>query len=120
MGKMFASALVARFFALCWREGRDPDETYIGLDRLLPQHNRDDMATLEQVEVCLAHGIVADSHNVASASMVSANGFDTKAIHANWKHQSAHHDMILPVRYNGVMTNYAVSARNGYHKTEKT
>ena len=119
--KMFASALVARFFALCWIEEREPDKTYVGLDRLLPQKNEDDMKTVSKVEVCLANGIVANAQKEAFATKTLEGGFDPKAIHANWEHQSAHHDMILPVRYKQGkrQTNYAVSARNGHHKTEQ-
>ncbi|CAB9503496.1 expressed unknown protein [Seminavis robusta] len=124
--KTFASALVARFFSLCWMKGLDPGNTYIGLDELLPQQEENLAAikTLKRVEVCLVNGISANAKKevFATKAILDERGFDSKAIHANWEHKSAHHDLILPVRFKGDSEDhmlYAVSARNGHHKTEK-
>lgn len=124
--KMFASALVARFFSLCWMKGLDPKNTYIGLDELLPQkeENLDDIKTLKRIEVCLVNGISANAEKevFASNATLEEREFDPRAIHANWKHSSAHHDLVLPVRFKkGGRKHhmlYAVSARNGHHKTK--
>ncbi|KAG7355452.1 hypothetical protein IV203_000138 [Nitzschia inconspicua] len=124
--KMFASALVARFFSLCWMKGLDPKNSYIGLDELLPQieENSADIKTLERVEVCLVNGISANAEKevFASKATLEEQEFDPKAIHANWEHSSAHHDLVLPVRLKKGDSKhhmlYAVSARNGHHKTE--
>ncbi|KAG7361853.1 hypothetical protein IV203_036954 [Nitzschia inconspicua] len=124
--KMFASALVARFFSLCWMKGLDPKNTYIGLDELLPQkeENLADIKTLEGVEVCLVNGISANAEKevFATKATLEEQEFDPKAIHANWEHSSAHHDLVLPVRFKKGDSKhhmlYAVSARNGHHKTE--
>lgn len=59
--KMFASALVARFFALCWIKDWEPETTYIGLDELQRQNIGNAMATLTTVQVCLANGIKAST-----------------------------------------------------------
>lgn len=124
--KMFASALVARFFSLCWMKGLDPKNTYIGLDELLPQkeENLADIKTLERVEVCLVNGISANAEKevFATKATLEEREFDPRAIHANWEHSSAHHDLILPVRLKKGHSKhhmlYAVSARNGHHQTE--
>lgn len=90
------------------------------MDELLPQANTYDMATLNTVEVCLAHGLIA-SKKEEFATKIPRQGLNANAIYGNWNAEtSAHHDMILPVRYTLTKkaTTFAVSTRNGHHKTE--
>jgi hypothetical protein len=116
--KMFASALVARFFVICWKEGKEPETHFVPLHKLLPQTNEKDNCTLEQVEVCLANGVKTCSSETFAVK-TPGDDFDWKAIHANWDIKSAHHDMILPVRRNSKEKElWAVSARNGNRKKE--
>ena len=107
-------------------KGSDPKNTCIGLDELLPQkeENLADTKTLKRVEVCLVNGISANAEKevFATKATLEEQEFDPRAIHANWEHSSAHHDLVLPVRFkNGESKHHmlcAVSARNGHHKTE--
>lgn len=117
--KMFASALVARFFVICWKEGENPAVHFVPLHTLLPQMNEKDSSTLAQIEVCLGNGVnTCSSETLAVKTPV--DGFDWTAIHANWNIQSAHHDLILPVRNRKSKETalWAVSARNGHRKTD--
>ncbi|CAB9502829.1 expressed unknown protein [Seminavis robusta] len=117
--KMFASALVARFFVFCWKEGEDPAVHFVPLHKLLPQNNEADNSALENVEVCLGNGVQTCSSETLAVKP-PGGGFDWKAIHANWNIQSAHHDMILPVRKRKSKKRelWVVSARSGHRKIE--
>lgn len=117
--KMFASTLVARFFAECWMKDMDPKTSYVCLADLLPQQNEDDAKALMEFEVCLCNGIVAGSKEAFASTKIKSD-VDLTAVHANWNIKSAHHDMVLPVRCKSSKNNmlFGVSARNGHHKTE--
>ena len=94
---MFASALVARLFVICWEEGKDPTVDFVPLHKLLVQMNEVDNSTLEQVKVCLGSRVKIRSAETLPVKTPGV-GFDWTAIHANWNIQSAHHDMILHVQ----------------------
>lgn len=118
--KLFSSALVGKFFVMCWKMGKDPAKHFVSLKDLLPQECEEDNTALASVEVCLGMGIKAtDKETFASTSLVP-NDFDWKAIHANWNIKSAHHDLVLPVRIQSTKEHklWAVSARNGHRKTQ--
>ena len=117
--KMFASFLVARFYALCWLQDKNPEDSYIALNEILPQMNEEDDSMLSQVEVNLCNGI-NESNSEVFAELAPVKECDYHSIHANWLVKSAHHDMILPVRCGSTKARmlWAVSARNGNHKTE--
>jgi hypothetical protein len=70
--KMFASALVARFFVICWKEEKDPAAHFVPLHKLLPQMNEIDNCTLEQVEVCFGNGVKPKPSD--TATIVSHRG----------------------------------------------
>lgn len=87
----------------------------------MPQKNFKDNLTLDRVEVCLGNGIIVAPPK--DEQTCKASSIDGKAIHANWDaNSSAHHDLILPVRYKGNENRkelWAISARNGNRKGEK-
>ena len=119
--KMFASALVARFFVVCWKRGEDPATYFVSSKELLPQKNDGDNNMLETVEVCLGNGIMASENEAFANTLFPPEAFDWKALHANWRIQSAHHDMIVPVciRNSGKSVLWGLSAHDGNRKTEK-
>lgn len=97
----------------------NPADHYVSLDVLLPGGEKD--GTLAQVEVCLGNGILASDKETFASLEKAPRDFDWKALHANWNIQSAHHDMILPARKKSSkeQVKWAISARNGRHKTER-
>ncbi|CAE7303941.1 unnamed protein product [Symbiodinium sp. KB8] len=112
--ELVAHSLAARFLLYCIQHNLDPSKTWAPFLEIYPTDDQHLRKVLGPFEVCWSKGIEYPEHLQSQATVSDNVG---SAIRSNARLQTAHHDLLIPVRRDGTQLEYiAAQCRYGGQK----